>query len=63
MAGYFSDMMHSYAKIIKINMEIEEIFVSNSGYMSHMVNGLQKIRNTREVQTIVNTGNKKMMMG
>ena len=39
------------------------MFVSDSGSMSHMVNSLNNMTNLRELKTVVNTVNKKTMMG
>ena len=47
----------------KINKEIEERFVSDSGYTSHMVNIIKNMKNIGEVKTVVNIGNKEMMTG
>ena len=39
------------------------MFVSESGFTSHMVNSLKNMTNLRELKTVFNTANKKMMMG
>ena len=45
----------------KVNHEIKEMFISDSGSTSHMVNRLNNIKFLWEVKTVVNTRNKKTM--
>ena len=54
-------MTHLHAK--KINKEIEETFVADSGYTSHKVNSIKNMKNPQQAKTIAKTGNKKTMMG
>ena len=39
------------------------MFVSDSGYMSHMVNSLKNMTNLQEVKIVVKKGNKKTIIG
>ena len=39
------------------------MFVTDSGYTSHIANSLKNMTNLRESKTVVDRGNKKMMTG
>ena len=56
------EMIHFHEER-KINHEIKEMFISDSGYTSHRVNILRDTTNPRDVKTAVKIGNKKTMMG
>ena len=44
MTSYFLEMMHSRAKIDRINKEIETFLVAESGSTSHMMNSLKNMK-------------------
>ena len=40
---------------------MEEMFVTNLGYTSHIVNSIKHMTNLQEIKTVVKTGIKKIM--
>ena len=40
---------------------MKEMFISSSGYMSHIINSLKNMKNLQEIKTIVKTVDKKML--
>ena len=42
---------------------MDQIFVADSGYISHMVNSLRNMTNIREVKKLSKIGNKKTTTG
>ena len=58
MMSYFVEMMDLHARK-KINPEIKEMFIADSGSTSHMVDSLTNTTNLQEVKTVLKKGKTK----